>query len=129
MTMDTKDYEGLYFFDNYGNIFSYPKKTRKGVRQIKPLLNKGNGYLFVDLCKDGNIKKFSVHRLIAISYFPNEEKSAYSLNVRDLNGRLLRQQTGILSSEFVFERSDLSPGIYFFQLIGKQNFTGRMVVE
>jgi hypothetical protein len=62
-------------------------------------------------------------------YFPNEEKSAYSLNVRDLNGRLLRQQTGILSSEFVFERSDLSPGIYFFQLMGKQNFTGRMVVE
>jgi hypothetical protein len=66
---------GLYFFDNYGNIFSYPKKTRKGVRQIKPLLNKGNGYLFVDLCKDGNIKKFSVHRLIAISYFPNEENN------------------------------------------------------
>jgi hypothetical protein len=83
MTMDIKDYEGLYFFDNYGNIFSYPKKTRKGVRQIKPLLNKGNGYLFVDLCKDGNIKKFSVHRLIAISYFPNEENKP---QVNHING-------------------------------------------
>lgn len=69
---DLKNYEGLYFADENGNIFSYPKKTRNGIRQIKP--NKLKlGYLFIDLCKDGFVKKHLVHRLIADTFIENPE--------------------------------------------------------
>ena len=59
MTKDIKNYAGLYFVDENGNIFSYPKKTRKGIRQIFANLGK-NGYLMIDLCKDKKIKKHGI---------------------------------------------------------------------
>lgn len=70
MTKDIKNYDGLYFVDENGNIFSYPKKTRKGIRQIFANLGK-NGYLMIDLCKDKKIKKHLVHRLIAETFLEN----------------------------------------------------------
>ena len=42
MTKDIVGYEGLYFLNELGEVFSYPKKTRKGIRKL--LLNKSNYY-------------------------------------------------------------------------------------
>lgn len=70
MTKDIVGYEGLYFADIDGNIFSYPKKTRKGIRKITPSISK-SGYLLIDLCINGVIKKYSVHRLIALAFINN----------------------------------------------------------
>jgi len=62
-------------------------------------------------------------------YFPNPSKSLYSLTIRDLNGKTMMQRNDISSSEVDIERANLLSGIYFFQLTGLQNFTGRMVVR
>ena len=53
-----KDYEN-YEINELGEIWSLPKKTRKGTRLIKPTLNPRTGYLYVDLCGNGKIKKFT----------------------------------------------------------------------
>lgn len=82
MTKDIKDYEGLYFLNELGEVFSYPKKTRKGIRKL--LLNKSNcGYYMIDLCKDGKIKKFLVHRLMAKTFLKNDNNKA---QVNHING-------------------------------------------
>ena len=57
-------------FDNYliyedGSVYS---KKRKKV--LKPA-NTGNGYLQVQLCKDGTVKMCLVHRLVGLTYIPN----------------------------------------------------------
>lgn len=68
---DIPNYENLYFATTDGKIFSYPKKTRKGTREITP--NKGAHYYLIDLCKDGKVKKHLVHRLIAETFIPNPQ--------------------------------------------------------
>jgi hypothetical protein len=59
-----------YAVDEQGNVFSLPKKTRKGIRILKSNISK-NGYPMLDLCKNGSIKRFLVHRLIAKTLLPN----------------------------------------------------------
>ena len=82
MKIDVKDYEGLYFLDELGNVYSYPKKTRKNTRQIYPSLQK-NGYLTIDLCKDKDVKKHLIHRLMAKSFLTNFENKP---QVNHING-------------------------------------------
>jgi hypothetical protein len=69
---DIKNYEGLYFCDVDGNIYSYPKKTRKGIRKLKPT-KLSNGYLCIDLVKNSIIKKHLVHRLILETFIQNTQ--------------------------------------------------------
>ena len=72
-----------YEVDELGQIWSLPKRTRKGTRLIKPLLHPKTGYMYVDLCKDGKVKKFTVHRLVAITLIPNVENKC---QVNHING-------------------------------------------
>lgn len=72
-----------YEVDELGQIWSLPKKTRKGTRLIKPLKHPKTGYMYVDLCKDGKVKKFTVHRLVAITLIPNTENKC---QVNHING-------------------------------------------
>ena len=72
MIKDIKGYEGLYYLDVEGNIYSYPKKTRKGTRKLKPVFA-GHGYYQVDLCKNKKIKRYLLHRLIAETFLENSE--------------------------------------------------------
>jgi hypothetical protein len=74
-------------FENYtacenGDIFSLPKKTRKGKRKLKPMQYK-NGYMSVDLVKDSKVYKKLVHRLIAITFIENPDKKP---QVNHING-------------------------------------------
>jgi hypothetical protein len=83
--MTMKKIQGFenYEIDELGQIWSLPKKTRKGTRLIKTLINSKTGYMYVDLCKDGKVKKFTAHRLVAITYIPNPENK---LQVNHING-------------------------------------------
>ena len=72
-----------YEVDELGQIWSLPKRTRKGTRLIKPLQHPKTGYMYVDLCKDGKVKKFSAHRLVALTYLPNLENKP---QVNHING-------------------------------------------
>lgn len=64
---DIKGYEGLYAITSCGKVWSYRAK-----KFMKPPLN-WKGYLKVNLNKDGKIKNFAVHRLVAQAYIPNPD--------------------------------------------------------
>ena len=59
------DYETDYRVSNMGNVFSIkrnkPLRVRKGTK----------GYGLVNLSKDGKMRTFRVHRLVAIHFIPN----------------------------------------------------------
>lgn len=60
-----KGYEGLYEVSNFGNV----KNSKTGKRLS--LLNSGNGYLKVHLCKCGKVNRYWVHRLVAEAFISN----------------------------------------------------------
>lgn len=62
-------YEGLYAVSNLGRVKSLWYDREK---ILKPQ-NNGKGYLFVNLYKDGKVKHFLVHRLVATVFIPNPE--------------------------------------------------------
>ena len=73
-----RDYEGLYMISSYGRVKSlgrwvnYKNKGKKWQegKILKPLVKKG-GYLHVGLWKNGKLKFFTVHRLVAQAFIPN----------------------------------------------------------
>jgi hypothetical protein len=77
---DIKGYEGLYQVSNMGRVKSLEKKCKccgGGVRTIRCKILKqtpySNGYLMLSLSKENEIKKFMVHRLVAIMFIENTE--------------------------------------------------------
>lgn len=67
-------YEGLYLIDSLGNVISMPKfKGRHFHNKYSILTKKLNkfGYYEVGLTKDGKVRTFLLHRLLAISFIPN----------------------------------------------------------
>lgn len=63
---DIEGYEGLYQISNFGNV----KSLRFGKEKILKERTI-NGYLAVNLHKDGKKKSYLVHRLVASAFLPN----------------------------------------------------------
>jgi len=60
--------------EGYENYLIYPDgkvQNKKTKRYLKP--GEHNGYLQVNLCKDGIYKTIMIHRLVAIHYIPNSD--------------------------------------------------------
>ena len=64
---DIKGYEGLYAVTPEGEVWSYRNECF-----LKPHIS-NRGYLRVSLCKDGKMKHYSIHKLVAEAYIPNPE--------------------------------------------------------
>ena len=64
---DIKNYEGLYAVTSCGKVWSYMSQ-----KFLEPSADK-NGYLKVNLSKNGKAKNFRVHRLVAEAYIPNPD--------------------------------------------------------
>lgn len=63
-------YEGLYQVSNTGLIRSFPRRrTRGGIRK----LNYNKGYAVITLHKNGKMRTFQVHRLVAAAFIDNPE--------------------------------------------------------
>ena len=66
-----------YMIDREGNVFSrYKYKTgivHNEYRPVKPVLDKGTGYLLVTLVHDGVRKNQFIHRLLAQHFLPNPQ--------------------------------------------------------
>lgn len=75
---DVVGYEDCYEISNHGNVRSKERKTHTyGSRhrtfpskQLIGYVNK-KGYVIADLCKEGNRKSHSVHRLVAMAWLEN----------------------------------------------------------
>ena len=72
-----KGYEDLYEVSNDGQV-----RGLKYNRILKPELTRC-GYYRVDLCKKGKVKKFYVHRLVAIAFIDNPDNKP---QVNHING-------------------------------------------
>lgn len=64
MIKDIKEYEGLYQITNDGKVFSCKRN-----KYLKPKVDK-YGYECVRLSKNGIVKYFTIHRLVAKTYIP-----------------------------------------------------------
>lgn len=67
-------YEG-YEVSNLGRVRSF----KHGRERIMKLTSNGRGYMQLELCRNGEIKHHTVHRLVAQAFIPNPE------NKRDVN--------------------------------------------
>ena len=61
---DIEGYKGLYQVSNLGRVKSLNYK-RTGKEKILIYTKQKNGYIYIGLCKDGIVKSFRVHRLVA----------------------------------------------------------------
>lgn len=79
---DIPDYDGLYQVSNFGRIAAHRKNVRFGCsgektriipwRILSTFPNK-QGYMRINLFKDGKTKQFQVHRLVAMAFIPNPD--------------------------------------------------------
>lgn len=64
---DIKGYEGKYAVTEDGWVWSYKRQ-----KFLSPRIN-NQGYYRVALCKDGEVKDFYIHRLVAEAYLDKPE--------------------------------------------------------
>ena len=65
-----RDYEGLYQVSNLGRVKSLGNNKTKKEKIMKPSVDK-SGYLLICLSKNGYIKNYYLHRLVAEAFIPN----------------------------------------------------------
>lgn len=84
-------YENLYEVSNFGNVKSLPKSDGNGNRErllkqeIMKTSSNTTNYRRVSLCKNGVVKRFAVHRLVAQTFIQNECDKPF-VNHIDNNG-------------------------------------------
>lgn len=67
---DIKGYEGKYQVSSCGRVKSLSNNKTRKERILKPNID-NKGYKTVCLCMNGNVKRFLIHRLVAIAFIPN----------------------------------------------------------
>lgn len=65
-------FEGLYGVDEFGNVFSLITTRSRRKCKLKP--HNKNGYLAVNLYKNGKLYHRYIHRLVAETFIPNPNK-------------------------------------------------------
>ena len=76
-----KGYEGLYQVSNFGRVKSLKFGKERILKQSK---DKKTGHLHVVLCKNGIVKTYYVHRLVAEAFIDNTD-NLHCVNHKDEN--------------------------------------------
>ncbi len=75
-----------YQISNFGRVKSFKNRNGKKERILKPSRDKsGNGYLFVNLCKNGKRKICCIHKLILCNFKPINNLNNFECNHIDGN--------------------------------------------
>ena len=56
-------------------------------------------------------------------------KEKFTLEILDMQGRVVRDYGQVRSNSLEIERGDLGAGIYFYRLKGKAEQVGKLVIE
>lgn len=115
-----------YSVDTDGNVYSYPNKTRSGIRQLKPK-TRPNGYQYVNLCYNGNVKSYAIHRLVAMAFIDNINKMP-QVNHKDEN----RQNNKVINLEWCTAKYNSNYGTRIDKLckhINQFNKNGEFIKE
>jgi len=75
---DIKDYEGIYQVSNLGRVKNFKKRYIRKFRMDK------DGYYQLNLCKNGIVKTFKAHRLVALAFI-NKPRELNIINHIDEN--------------------------------------------
>jgi hypothetical protein len=84
--MEIPGYEGYYYIEPNGEIYSQDRIVNGRFWESKkknPFVDK-DGYYQVTLSKNGTLKTFLVHRLVALTYIPNSNNYP-CINHKDCN--------------------------------------------
>lgn len=73
---DIDGYDGAYQVSDLGRV----RSKKYGYWRVMKPIKSSNGYLHLDLFKDGKNKTFSVHRLVAQAFIPNDDESKTFVN-------------------------------------------------
>lgn len=76
-------YEGKYAVNNLGEVWSLNYRSTGKPKILKPVKD-NHGYPKVKLCKNGKVKQFFVHRLVASAFIDNPERLPF-INHKDEN--------------------------------------------
>lgn len=77
-----KNYEGIYEVSSYGRVRSVDRYVNSAIRHNTSVFREGkmlkqnkkrNGYLTVDLCKNGTVKTITVHKIVAEAFLEKED--------------------------------------------------------
>ena len=110
-------YESLYEVSDNGEIRSCDRYINTDIRHVKSRLIKGktlfqnqkrNGYLTVDLCKEGKVKTTLVHRIVAEAFLPNPDGLRF-VNHKDSN----RTNNAVSNLEWVTSSENRHHGMEF----------------
>lgn len=80
---DIEGYEGKYQVSNFGNVMSL-NYNHTGKKRLMKLRKNRYGYLEVHLYKDGKVKWYKVHRLVAQAFLANPNNLS-QVNHKDQN--------------------------------------------
>lgn len=90
-------YEGFYEICDSGRVFSLDRITtglhgsqKCNGKEIKPIKHKKHGYYLVNLAKEGKVKQYRLHVLVAKHFIPNPENKPtvnHKLGDKSLNSK------------------------------------------
>ena len=81
---DIENYYGLYQVSNMGNVKSL-NYNRTGEERIRKPNVGSNGYLQVELCKNGKYRMLLIHRLVLMAFNPINNMDKFDVNHKDEN--------------------------------------------
>ena len=115
--VDIIGYEGIYKINKNGNIWScYNNKIRKNVLH-------NTGYYTIILGPKNNRKTYTIHRLVAIHFIPNDDKNKNYID--HIDG--VRTNNDIMNLKWVTkidnDRNQISDSNYIYEIIRKESGT------
>lgn len=80
---EIKGYEGKYIITDSGEVYSLPRRGASGdIKKRRTVITK-NGYVQVQLCKDGKPKTYYIHLLVADNFIEKPHDYDYAYYVVD----------------------------------------------
>lgn len=124
---DIVGYEGFYKVSNFGRIMSLSRKDRRGKTWKEKIIKQScdkDGYLIVNLNRDGKMKTFRPHRIVAKAFIPNP-KNLPEVNHKDEN----KQNNFFENLEWCTTRYNLTYGHRLDCAIGERNSNSKLKKE